>query len=203
MFKKLSILVAAGVLSVSLVACSNNQNKQSGTGSDNTKTEQSKDKASKKGTVYEIQGATTEDNGIVQTIQEVSVFDNMKDAVKSYGQSDLVVSEENKDKVTVVVKFEIVNKNDFMINTYPSQATFVTNTGEQVDADMWASDSFDGEIHGGVTKDGHVLFNLAKTSIDELKIFKMIWSTNSESGTSDNYGDDYYKDNELEVTLTK
>ena len=126
MFKKLSILVAAGVLSVSLVACSNNQNKQSGTGSDNTKTEQSKDKASKKGTVYEIQGATTEDNGIVQTIQEVSVFDNMKDAVKSYGQSDLVVSEENKDKVTVVVKFEIVNKNDFMINTYPSQATFVS-----------------------------------------------------------------------------
>jgi hypothetical protein len=42
----------------------------------------------------------------------------MKDAVKSYGQSDLVVSEENKDKVTVVVKFEIVNKNDFMIIFY-------------------------------------------------------------------------------------
>lgn len=201
MFKKISSLVAVGLISMSLVACSTDSSKESASGSDQTQEQQSNNTTNSKGTVYEVEGATTEDSGIVQTIKEVSVFDNMTDAINSYGQSDIVVNDENKDKVTVVVKFEIQNDNDFMICTYPSQATFITNTGEQVEADIIASESFDGDIYEGVTKEGYVLFNLDKTSIDELESFKMAWSTNHENGTSDNYDDDYYKDNELQVTL--
>ena len=186
---------------MSLVACSTDSSKESASGSDQTQEQQSNNTTNNKGTVYEVEGATTEDSGIVQTIKEVSVFDNMTDAINSYGQNNIVVNDENKDKVTVVVKFEIQNNNDFMICTYPSQATFITNTGEQVEADIMASESFDGDIYEGVTKEGNVLFNLDKTSIDELESFKMAWSTNHENGTSDNYDDDYYKDNKLEVTL--
>ena len=201
MLKKLLSLVTIGLISISLVACSGEQSKESASGSDQSQ-EQQKDTANNsKGTVYEVKGATTEDKNIIQTIKEVAVFDNMTDAVNSYDQSDLVINDENKDKVTVVVKFEIQNKNDFMISTYPCQATFITNTGEQVEADPWANESFDGDIYEGVTKEGHVLFNLDKTTIDELKSFKMAWSTNHENGTSDNYDDDYYKDNKLEVKL--
>lgn len=204
MFKKLSSLVAVGIISISLVACSNDSTKEKAEGNDQTQ-EQNKDTGneSNKGTVYEVEGATTEESGIVQTIKEVSVFDNMTDAINSYGQSDLVITDENKDKVTVVVDFEIKNNNDFKICTYPTQATFVTNTGEQVEADMLASESFDGDIFEGVTKEGHVVFNLDKTSVEDLKSFKMAWSTNHENGTSENYDDDYYKDNKLEVTLKK
>ena len=201
MFKKISSLVAVGLISMSLVACSTDSSKESASGSDQTQEQQSNNTTNNKGTVYEVEGATTEDSGIVQTIKEVSVFDNMTDAINSYGQNNIVVNDENKDKVTVVVKFEIQNNNDFMICTYPSQATFITNTGEQVEADIMASESFDGDIYEGVTKEGYVLFNLDKTSIDELESFKMAWSTNHENGTSDNYDDDYYKDNKLEVTL--
>lgn len=201
MLKKISSLVAIGLISMSLVACSTDSSKESASGSDQTQEQQSNDTKNSNGTVYEVEGATTEDSGIVQTIKEVSVFDNMTDAINSYDQSDIVVNDENKDKVTVVVKFEIQNNNDFMVCTYPSQATFITNTGEQVEADIMASESFDGDVYEGVTKEGHVLFNLDKTSIDELESFKMAWSTNHENGTSDNYDDDYYKDNKLEVTL--
>ena len=199
MLKKILSLFTIGIISISLVACSGETSQQSASGNDQTK-EQQKDN-SNKGTVYEVKGATTEDSNIIQTIKEVGVFDNMTDAVNSYGQSDLVINDENKDKVTVVVKFEIQNKNDFPINTYPCQAKLITNTGEQVEADIIASESFDGEIFEGVTQEGYVSFNLDKTKIDELKSFKMAWHTDHENGTSDNYDDDYSKENKLEVNL--
>ena len=199
MLKKILSLFTIGIISISLVACSGETSQQSASGNDQTK-EQQKDN-SNKGTVYEVKGATTEDSNIIQTIKEVGVFDNMTDAVNSYGQSDLVINDENKDKMTVVVKFEIQNKNDFPINTYPCQAKLITNTGEQVEADIIASESFDGEIFEGVTQEGYVLFNLDKTKIDELKSFKMAWHTDHENGTSDNYDDDYSKENKLEVNL--
>jgi len=201
MFKKISTLVLSAIISIPLVACtSKNSNDNVNQVKEGQASNESK---AADGTVYIIEGSTIDDSGVNQTVTEVSVFDNMTDAVKSYGQSDLVVNDENKDKVTVVVDFEIKNNNKFMISTYPSQAKFVTNTGEQVEADTFASESFDGDIYEGVTKGGHVLFNLEKTPIDDLKSFKMIWSTSHDNGTPDDYDDDYYKDNELEIVLKK
>lgn len=204
MNKKILTLITAGILSVSLSACSSGEvEKEEASGNDQTKQEQTNDKNdnTKKGIVYSVEGATTEDSKITQTIKEVSVFDNMTDAVKSYGQDEMVVNDENKDKVTVVVKFEIKNDNDFMICTYPAQATIITNTGEQKEADLLASESFDGDIFEGVTKEGHVLFNLDKTTAEDLTSFKFAWSTNHDNGTAEDYNDDYYKDNKLEVKL--
>lgn len=201
MFKKISTLVLSAIISIPLVACtSKNSNDNVNQVKEGQANEESK---TNNETVYRVEGSTIDDSGVYQTITQVSVFDNMTDAVKSYGQSDLVVNDENKDKVTVVVGFEIKNNNKFMISTYPTQAKFVTNTGEQVEADMFASESFDGDIYEGVTKGGHVLFNLEKTPIDDLKSFKMIWSTSHDNGTPDDYNDDYYKDNELEIVLKK
>lgn len=205
MLRKLISIFVVAILAVSSVACKSDTPKETISGNNQTKEETSEitgdSTINNEEPIYIVEGASIEDSGITQTIKEVRVFDNMTDAIESYGQSTLVVNDENKDKVTVVVKFEIKNSNDFMICTYPSQATFITNSGEQVEADLWASESFDGEIYEGVTKEGHVLFNLDKTSIDDLGSFKMVWSTNHENGTSDNYDDDYYIDNKLEVVL--
>ena len=200
MFKKISTLVLSAIISIPLVACTSKNPNNNNVTKEGQASNESK---AADGTVYIIEGSTIDDSGVNQTVTEVSVFDNMTDVVKSYGQSDLVVNDENKDKVTVVVDFEIKNNNKFMISTYPTQAKFVTNTGEQVEADMFASESFDGDIYEGVTKGGHVLFKLEKTPIDDLKSFKMIWSTSHDNGTPDDYNDDYYKDNELEIVLKK
>ena len=200
MLKKITSLLAIGIIAISLVACSGNGSKQSASGNDGTKQQQN-NTVKNKGHIYNVKGAITEDSNIVQTIKEVRVFDNMSDAVASYGQSDLVINDENKDKVTVVVKFEIQNKNDFSINTYPCQAKFVTNTGEQVEADLMSSEGFDGEVLEGATVDGYAIFTLNKTKADELKNFKIAWYTDHENGTDDNYDDDYSKDNKLEVNL--
>ncbi|RDY22842.1 hypothetical protein CHF27_011005 [Romboutsia maritimum] len=201
--KNIASLLMIGTLSVSLVACSSSQENSKANGNDTTKQEQTKkeDKKESKGKTYTVDGAVAEEGGIVQTIKEVRVFDNMKDAVKSYNQNEIVVNDENKDKVTVVVKFEIKNNNDFKICTYPTQGTIITNTGEQKEADLIASESFDGDIHEKVTREGHVLFNLDKTKVDDLTSFKIAWNTSHDNGTADNYDDDYHKDNKLEVTL--
>ena len=98
MLKKTLILIAASVLSISLVACSTSTPNKNSSGNDKIQKEET---SNRKGKVYEIEGVTVDDSGIVQTIKEVSVFDNMKDAVESYGQSALVINDENKDKVTV------------------------------------------------------------------------------------------------------
>ena len=203
MFKKATLLLAAATLSLSLVACSSKEATENTNNSSNNqvKEETTKNKTSDKGKTYTMNNISVNESGVVQTIKSVSVFDNMKDAVKSYGQSELVIGDENKDKTTVVVNFEIKNNNDFMISTYPAQAKIITNTGEQVEADLFASESFDGDIYGGVTKEGHVLFSLPKTKADELKSFKIVWNTSHDNGTSDNYDDDFYKENQLDITL--
>lgn len=194
-------IILLGILTVAMVGCSSAPEEKSIKGSDGTKKEQPKEETKNTGIVYKVDGAETNESGIVQTIKEVRVFDNMKDAVKSYGQNEIVVNDENKDKVTVVVDFEIKNGNDFKISTYPTQGVIITNTGEQKEADIVASESFDGDVFEGVTNEGHVLFNLDKTSADELSSFKIAWNTSHENGTSDNYDDDYYKENKLEVKL--
>ena len=199
--KQLGIILITGVLSMMVVGCSSTTEEKSATGNDGTKNEQIKESPKNAGVVYNVEGAISDESGIIQTIKEVKVFDNMKDAVESYNQNEVVVTEDNKDKVTVVVKFEIKNNNEFKISTYPTQGKIITNTGEQKEADLMASESFDGDVFEGVTNEGHVLFNLDKTKVDELSDFKIVWDTSHENGTPENYDDDYFKENKLEVKL--
>lgn len=199
--KKLGMVLLTGALTITTVGCSSTTEEKSATGNDGTKKEQTKESPKNAGAVYNVEGAVSDESGIIQTIKEVKVFDNMKDAVESYNQNEVVVTEDNKDKVTVVVKFEIKNNNEFKISTYPTQGKIITNTGEQKEADLMASESFDGDVFEGVTNEGHVLFNLDKTKVDELSDFKIVWDTSHENGTTENYDDDYFKENKLEVKL--
>lgn len=203
--KKIMSLLIVSVISIGIVGCSSEQPKKEATGNDTTKQEKQVNEKStdttNKGTVYTVNGASTTDGNVEQTVLEVSVFDNMLDAVKSYGQNEIVVNDENKDKTTVVLKMKIKNNNEFAINTYPCQGTIITNTGEQKDADIIASESFDGEIFEGVESEGHVLFNLDKTTPEQLESFKFAFTSNNDNGTSENYDDDYHGEHKLEINL--
>lgn len=199
--KKIIALLITSIVSIGVIGCSSEEQKQEATGNDATKQEEQVKEEPKKGNVYTVDGAVTTDSNVEQTILEVSVFDNMLDAVKSYGQNEIVVNDENKDKTTVVVKMKIKNNNEFAINTYPSQGTIITNTGEQKDADLIASTSFDGEIFEGVESEGYVLFNVDKTTPEDLSSFKFAFTSNHENGTPEDYNDDYYGEHKLEVNL--
>lgn len=66
---------------------------------------------------------------------------------------------DGKEAVTVVAMNVIVeNTIDDTVNFHPNQATLVTNTGEQVTADLWYSEDVGGEFLGKVRKEGNVLF---------------------------------------------
>lgn len=101
-------------------------------------------------------------------------------AIDKVQTSRLTVNEAYRDsfdgqeEVTVVAMNMIVeNTIDETVNFYPDQATLVTNTGEQVTADLWFSDDVGGEFLGKVKKKGNVLF-FVKAMPEELADVKVV-----------------------------
>lgn len=101
----------------------------------------------------------------------------------------------------VGVKMQVENTTaDKVYTTYPDQATLVTSTGEQVEADMWVSDDLGGDIHEGVIKEGNVIFYLERGNAEAIEWIKLTWS-NSYSDPDGNYENDQYQDQEVKLQL--
>lgn len=84
-----------------------------------------------------------------------------------------ITSEDENDRIyrgMVVVHFNISPSQD--ITMYPTQGVLVTSDGQQVNADSYSSDTFDGDIAKDVTKAGNVVFFL--TAMDDPKAIKSI-----------------------------
>lgn len=183
--KKILSLVIISLISVSIFGCS--------------KTKEDKIKSnSEKYNIYEIKDVESSDQGITQTIEEVGVFNNMTDASKKYTICKDVLNNENKDKVTVVVKFKVENNNDFTITNYTSVRPFVTNTGEV--GDLIEDGTYDVDIDAKQSSEGYAVFNLVKTKVDELNSLKMWWIVGHNNGT-ESYDDDYCNDNKFNIEL--
>nr|WP_106780179.1 hypothetical protein [Lysinibacillus timonensis] len=74
---------------------------------------------------------------------------------------DYKESFENEDVVTVVtINMTAANSSDQTISFYPDQATLVTDTGQQVDADLWYSGDVGGDFLGAVTMEDDVVWVL-------------------------------------------
>ncbi|UTT43796.1 DUF4352 domain-containing protein [Exiguobacterium aurantiacum] len=81
---------------------------------------------------------------------------------------------DGKDEVTlVVVNVTAENTVDDTIHFYPDQGTLVTNTGEQIDANLWFSDDVGGDFLGKVKKEGNVMF-MADAMPEELTEVRFI-----------------------------
>lgn len=66
---------------------------------------------------------------------------------------------DDQDIVTVVTtEMTAENTVDETVAFYPDQATLVTDTGKQVEADMLLSDSIGGDYLGAVKKEGNVIW---------------------------------------------
>ena len=75
--------------------------------------------------------------------------------------SDFRFMFDDKKEVTIV-SFNVIveNTSDDTVSFYPNQARLVTNTGEQVDANIIVSEDVGGEFLGKVKKEGGVLFQV-------------------------------------------
>ena len=81
---------------------------------------------------------------------------------------------ENKDIVTVItLEIKVENKSTETNSIYPDQAIIVTNTKEQVEADLFFSDDVGGDFIGEVIKEGDVIFILDSPA-EEITSFKYI-----------------------------
>ncbi|WP_312507520.1 hypothetical protein [Lysinibacillus sp.] len=66
-----------------------------------------------------------------------------------------------QDKVTIVtIEASAENTVDDTTNYYLNQAKLVTDTGQQVDSDIWFSDDIGGEFLGKVKKNGNIIWIL-------------------------------------------
>ncbi len=167
----------------------------------NTKEQINNSTQPQNGKIYEIDGVKSEDNKIVQIIEEVGVFNNMVDASRTYKICESVIDNKNKDKTTVVVKYKIKNDNTFKVDNYTSVRPFVTNTGEKGNL---INGTYDIEIGAKETIEEYVVFNLSKTKPEELKSLKMWWIIGYHNGEEQEIIDDtnsYVKDNKFDIIL--
>lgn len=87
----------------------------------------------------------------------------------------------NKDEVTlVIVDVTAENTSEDTINFHPNQATITTNTGEQIQAEIFLSDDVGGEFIGKVKKEGNIFFT-AKSLPKEITSIKYIVDGPSDS----------------------
>jgi len=76
----------------------------------------------------------------------------------------------------IQIDMEVSNTSDDDINFYPDQATITTNTGEQLEADLWFSDHIGGEYLGAVNKSGSVYYLLENSNPEDIDTIRITMS---------------------------
>lgn len=101
------------------------------------------------------------------------------------------INDEGKEVLGSAVGFKIKIENttaNKKYTTYPDQATLITSTGEQVEADIFLSDNVGGDIYEGVIKEGNVIFYLDRGKVEEITWVKILWNSSFEgNGSFDEY----------------
>lgn len=96
----------------------------------------------------------------------------------------------DQERVTIVtIAIEVENKSTDTNSIYPDQGTVVTNTKEQVETDLFLSDSVGGDYMGEVRKTGNIIVQL-QSPAEEITNIKYIISGPSSAETFDRIGDD-------------
>ncbi len=99
--------------------------------------------------------------GIEETIGPIIFQIDKVQTVRLEVASDYRFLFDEQEEVTIV-SFNVIveNTSDETVSFHPNQARLVTNTGEQVDADIIISEDVGGEFLGKVKKEGGVLFHV-------------------------------------------
>jgi hypothetical protein len=116
-------------------------------------------------------------NGLKMQIEKVVVSDK-----GPHVENGQVVS--GKYDSYVGIKFKMTNTTQKTMTAYPDQARLVTSTGEQIDTpDLMGTDNIGGEIEGGVTKEGNIVWLLQRGHAADIKWVRVEWDVHL--GTED------------------
>lgn len=110
---------------------------------------------------------------------QLSQFKPSEDMIEFFGSDDLAM---------VTLEVEAVNNSEDTNTIYPDQGIIVTDTGHQVDADLFLSDDVGGDFHGEVTKSGDIFF-FFEDDASEVKNVRFIVASGHDDDF-DSYGDD-------------
>ncbi|TMW71148.1 DUF4352 domain-containing protein [Alteribacter natronophilus] len=91
-------------------------------------------------------------------------------------EGDLADFMETDEADYIQVDMRVENTSDEDLTFYASQATLVTNTGEQLESDMWMSDHIPGDIMSGVTASGSVFYVLENSDAEDIEWVRLVWS---------------------------
>ncbi|GAK05004.1 hypothetical protein JCM19037_3465 [Geomicrobium sp. JCM 19037] len=119
-------------------------------------------------------------NGVSAMLEGMAA-DMVDDPDVEYIQVDMVVENTSDDDVTF----------------YASQATLITDTGEQSEADMLLSDHIDGDYFGNVTKSGTSIFVLNNSMAEEMTSVQIRFSAPYNTESWDDLGEDIRVDIDL------
>lgn len=86
---------------------------------------------------------------VTVTNAQLSQFQPSEDMVDVFGGEDLGM---------VTIQMNVANSSEDTNSIYPDQGIIVTDTGQQVNAEVFLSDQVGGDFYGNVTKSGDVFF---------------------------------------------
>ncbi|MDN3037220.1 DUF4352 domain-containing protein [Enterococcus faecium] len=129
--------------------------------------------------------------GLVTKINKVVIAELTDDELEKQGL---------ENKYAVQVYFSIDNTSDTDFNIYPDQSTLVIE-GQQIEAEMFLSDSIGGEILSGVSKEGIVTFSVPKIEdVSNVANIRLKWEADYDT---DNYDEESYKEFDVTFDLRK
>ena len=99
-----------------------------------------------------------------------------------------MLSQSKNDVSFVVLNMTLENKTDKTLAIYPDQSTIITNTKEQMETNMLASDNLGGDYIGNVVKEGNIVFLLNSKAEDLGKIKLIIGAP--QNSNFENLGED-------------
>ncbi|MDE5414214.1 hypothetical protein [Alkalihalobacterium chitinilyticum] len=202
--RKLSLIVLSLGLAVSLAACGSEAEETTADGSmpDTENVEESaSDEDEEAGATEEESQETEADNGwetqVGETVENeggaftlIARNDQVEtqetgpmilnipqvNAASAKLKGDVAEFLETEDIEYIQIDMEVENTSEDTITFYPAQATITTNTGEQLESDIWLSDHIDGDFFGQVKQEGSQYFILEKSKAEEIEWVRILIS---------------------------
>jgi uncharacterized lipoprotein len=125
--------------------------------------------------------STFETGPMILTISQVN-------AISAQVKGDLADFMETDALEYIQIDMQVENTSEDTITFYASQATITTNTGEQLESDMWLSDHIDGDFIGAVKKNGSQFFVLQNSKAEDIEWVRVIISAPNDENW-DNVGE--------------
>lgn len=109
-------------------------------------------------------------------------FEGLKTTITRVQKSENAVyhDENGEEQIgsAILIDFHIQNTSEENFDTFPTQATLVTDTGEQIEGyGTIDSTELDSEIYPGVQKQGSAIWYLENSKVSDVKSVKLIWDS--------------------------